>query len=467
MLRVEDHFLADLVREQVNAHYRWSPGTGVLIGLSGGPDSTALAMLLAEVRRETGIRLQAAYFDHGWRGEASIRDGDWAQRLAQQLAIPFRRGRWEQPQKDEDSARRARYTFLGREARRTGCTVVAVAHHMDDQVETVLLRLFRGAGLRGLGGMEPSAPYPVEGFPEIRVARPLLTVRRADLLAYLEQHSLHPCTDESNELVTHRRNWIRHRILPLVDTEFGAQARTAMARAAASLREDEQALSIWAERELLHCLDGDGLRLSEMAALPTAVRHRMVRSWWAMRTGCPLPSRAWTVALNEMTEGAELDVPHGFRARVRAGVLQLESVGTDMDGTVPETTLPCPGSVLVGARLSLQAAMVPWPDPALLARVHQDANLAVGDAQDAALPLRVRAPRTGERIVPFGNSEPRRVRKLATSDRVPIRALVVDACDRALWVVGVRPSDAFRVGRGTTSALLLSASWQPMSRSLC
>ncbi len=455
------------MREQVNAHCGWTPGTGVLIGLSGGTDSTALAMILAELRSELGLRLHAAYFDHGWRGDAGIGDGDWAEGLARRLAIPFRRGRWDQPQSDEDAARRARYAFLGWEAEHADCTVVAVAHHMDDQVETVLLRLFRGAGLRGLAGMEPSAPYPVEGFPGLRVARPLLTLHRADLAAYLDRHSVQPCCDETNGGLAHRRNRIRHRILPVVDAEFGAQARTAIARAAASLREDDQALVIWAERELSRCLDGEGLRLSEMATLPTAVRHRIIRSWWGMRTGCPPPSREFTVALNGMTEGAAIDLPHGFHAWVQAGLLHLEPIAVDTAVAVQEATLPCPGSVEVGEGLSLEAAIVRWPDASLLARARQDLNVALGDVSAVMLPLRVRAPRAGERMVPFGNSESRRVRKLATTTRGRAQAMVVDARDRALWIVGVRQADAFHVGEGTTSALLLSASRQPMSRSLC
>lgn len=443
----------------------WARGEAILVGLSGGPDSTALLSILAQLRDRLDLRLYAAYFDHGLRGQAGEVDGDRAEALAHDLGVQFRRGAGAvRPQGFglEDAARRARYTFLGQEAERAGCTTVAVGHHRDDQAETVLLRLARGSGLRGLGGMAPVAAYPVPGFPCLRLIRPLLGYGRAEILAHLRGCGLPFRVDETNVLVRQRRNLLRAQVIPHLVTAFGPGVPQAIARAAESLREDEDALGTWAAREAERCIHGGRLRVEALGQLPLAVRWRVVRRWWSQETGlAPLP-RALTLAVAEAADRGPIDLPGGWRVSARRGWLRLGAPAPDVGAPA---VLPCPGEAPLGPGTSVVATTASWPDAALFAQVQADPDLAVGDLDRVRLPLAVRRARPGERFHPLGAPQERSVRSVATTTRMD-RWVVVGADNAVLWVVGARPSATFRVEADTRHALVLEVRWSGLPDSL-
>jgi tRNA(Ile)-lysidine synthase len=187
----------------------------VLCACSGGPDSIALLHVLALLRRRIGHRLCAVGIDHGLRAEAA---GELA--LAVSLAracevdflsLPLRLAPGSNLQ---DRARRARHAALQREARRLGAVVVALGHTADDRAETVMMRLLRGAGPRGLAVMPPRAPSPTgEG---VDLVRPLATARRADVIAHLDRHRLRWAEDPSNRDARFVRARVRAELMPLL-----------------------------------------------------------------------------------------------------------------------------------------------------------------------------------------------------------------------------------------------------------
>ncbi len=191
----------------------------LLVAVSGGADSVALLHALWPLQDQLGIRLHVASLDHGLRGEAGQRDqafvaalaADW--RLSCTVAavdVPLLSREWGVG--IEAAARRARYDFLAQVAKQVAIDCVAVAHHADDQAETILMHIARGSGLRGLRGMRPVSTLP--GQPDIRLLRPLLGCSRADIEAYCAQHKLTFCTDASNSDLRYRRNFIRSEIIP-------------------------------------------------------------------------------------------------------------------------------------------------------------------------------------------------------------------------------------------------------------
>ena len=207
------------------------PGDRVICAVSGGADSVALLFGLYLLKEKVGITLSAAHFNHGLRGEESDRDEAFVRDFCQRYDIPLHcaKGTVTAGKKGlEAAARDARYSFL-----RTLPGKIATAHTADDNAETVLMHLVRGTGLKGLGAIAP-----ISGG----VIRPMLSVTRADVLAFIEEYNLSYVTDSSNETDDFLRNRLRHKVMPLLKEENPRLAQNLSAMAL-RLREDEEALA--------------------------------------------------------------------------------------------------------------------------------------------------------------------------------------------------------------------------------
>jgi len=297
-----------------------------LIGLSGGSDSVALTLLLKELAAQERFSIVSlAHLNHRLRCTA-MRDEQFCRDFAQRLGIPIAVesidvGSYAQSQRlsVEDAARRLRYDFFHRASEPVSADRIAVGHTRDDQAETFLLKLVRGAGLTGLGGIYPRRDS---------VVRPLIEVGRAELRSYLESRGQGWVEDETNEDLENPRNRIRHKVLPELDLAGNASATPAIARAAAIIREDGQWLDELSDRrfDVLVARSNTGLEIdvSGLMAEPLPVRRRVVLA--ALRL----------VALNREIgfehvesalevgsgEAAGVDVP-GARVELRRGKMVL------------------------------------------------------------------------------------------------------------------------------------------------
>ena len=247
-------------------------GSRVLCAVSGGADSVALLHWLT---KQPGLTLLCAHYNHRLRGEESARDEDFVRGLCRRWNIPCFVGGGdvaayakERGLGLEDAARRLRYAFLEQTAAEENCERIATAHHADDNAETVLLNLTRGAGLKGLGGIPP-----VRG----NIVRPLLQTTREEILAYLAQQDIPFVTDSSNASDAFARNRIRHHVLPVLRQQNPDLVR-GISRTVELLRADEAYLAGEAERFIEEYADGLGsLPVMELMALPDAVRSRVLR----------------------------------------------------------------------------------------------------------------------------------------------------------------------------------------------
>ncbi len=233
--------LLDTVRKTLAEQRLISPGDKVVVGVSGGPDSLALLHLLCALRGELRLDLHVAHLNHRLRAAESEADAEAVARLAREWDVPatiesLDVSAWAREQRLglEEAARIARYRFLSDVARRLDARLIAVAHHADDQVESVVMHFLRGAGLGGLrgmpyatpeflflssrGGEKPSAAAAGEE-PRRLIVRPLLDVTRAQIEAYCAAHSLTPRRDRSNEDTTLFRNRLRHEVIPYLETQ--------------------------------------------------------------------------------------------------------------------------------------------------------------------------------------------------------------------------------------------------------
>jgi len=457
----------------------WLPGELVLAGVSGGADSTALLAALTQLPSDCRPQVRAAHFDHGLRGSAAAAaDARAVADLCARVGVPVVYGKdsggpAEGPggkrSSPEAAARQARYTFLGSVAALHGARVVAVGQHRDDRAETVVLRLLRGAGARGLAGMRPRRALAGPGAFAGLLVRPLWYADRAGVLDYLRALGLGWVEDETNVATDRTRNLVRHVVLPALDHSLGRGYRAALLRTADNLAADEAALRLWAERESEARLCAATLSCAgDWWGLPEAIRQRVLQRWWEAGTAEPALSRQVITNLLQLRPGGVLDLPAGRRAICGGEGLILQRGGGNLVPAPAATVgLAVPGVVNVAGVGRLQAQVIDWPDPSVWARVRRGAALAVGDAADLQFPLAVRPPSAGERVVALGAGPcPRRVRDLLRGAGVPPGErrrprLIADGRGVVLWVAGVRPAAAFAVNERTRRALLLVLEPEP------
>ncbi len=300
-----------------------------LIGVSGGCDS----MVLLHFLHSAGYRnLIVCHVNHSLRGEASDKDEALVANVGAGLGFQV-----ESTQVDvngvaelqrlslETAARDLRYGWFSEVSARRGCSRVLTAHHADDQVETVLINLFRGSGSRGVSGMDHHSRRPVEG-EELELFRPFLGVSRSEIEAYAAANDIAFREDESNSDDFALRNRVRNRLLPEIEEVFGRDIRGAVLRAAELARRDEAWMQ-QAAGELPNTAAGDGLIVKALREMPPARRDRLLLLW-LRESGVPdcgygEVSRVTSV-LSSNDKPAKSSLPGGFHIRRREGVLFLE-----------------------------------------------------------------------------------------------------------------------------------------------
>ena len=270
------------VRSTIDQYQMIDPGDGILAGVSGGPDSCALLLVLISLREDLSITIRVAHVNHGLRGKASDEDERFVRRMAAEFGLPFHRRKIlmaqraaEEGENLEAVARVERYDFFCRLARRYRCHVIATGHTLDDQAETVLHHVVRSSGIEGLGGIAPVWTY--RGY---RVVRPLLEVRRAEVLHFLREGGRSFRTDESNRDLSFTRNYIRHEILPRLE-RINPRVREALGRLAEIARAETEAWESedaeWLRRYGERSGDDLFLRREAFCDLSPAGQRRIIR----------------------------------------------------------------------------------------------------------------------------------------------------------------------------------------------
>jgi len=302
----------------------FTPDERCLIGVSGGRDSVALLHQL----RAAGFRgLVVCHLDHASRA-GSAADAAFVERLAtdwhlesaiERVDVAARARKHKRSL--ETAAREARYAFFAQIARERKCPRLFLAHHADDQVETFLFNLFRGASSSGLAGMTALSSRSVDGL-ELQISRPLLQTWREEIDAYIAKHHLSFREDDSNADRRFTRNRLRHEIIPALEEAFGRDIRRAIWRAAEILRAEDEFLtaSLGPENSPVE------FRVPQLQAEPMALQRRRLHAWLKAR-GVPNVGFAEVEAVRGLlgTRAAKTNLPGGWHARRRAGKLFLES----------------------------------------------------------------------------------------------------------------------------------------------
>src|ERR1700680_3665234 len=270
--------MLDTIAAFIDQHHLLPSGGAVIVAVSGGADSLCLLHLLHQLcgsgKRYPAIALHAAHLNHQLRGEAGAQDAAAVASNTAEWGLPFTCGEIDVPalarlehRSLEDAARLARYRFLREVARGQP---IAVAHHADDQVETLLLHYFSGSGLAGMVGMLPR---------QSDIIRPLLAVTHAQTVGYCQQHGITPVEDLSNADPAYTRNRIRHQLLPLMEA-INPGFRATLLRSAAVMRSDlhyieTQVDAYWPQIIVSEQRDAITLRVEALAELPLSLRQHL------------------------------------------------------------------------------------------------------------------------------------------------------------------------------------------------
>lgn len=426
-----------------------SPGFKLVLGCSGGPDSTALMMVMWLLAPRHSWQVQVVCIDHGLRKEAK-EEAAQVVAVAKRLGLPAQAVRVQVRKQAsiQAAARTARYQALGAAAQTMQAQAVLTAHTLDDQAETVLLRLLGGAGLRGLAGIRAARPLSPE-LPGIRLLRPLLGIEKSALAALLELClplvSPLPVRDPSNFDRSYRRAAIRHDLIPALSQVSGA-IQPNLARLAAQLRADADYLDGVAKSELPSVIDTDAPRLpGQIVALSLPKLHRLPQpiALRVLRLALdrPLASAPWQAVLRlaQTFHGSQsLDLPSGLAAERRYDTLyfchRLPAPPACFQPSLP-ICLDGLGEHWFGGACVRLRTLLPSEQPSVDGQSRVILTLPA-----PGFPLGLRQVRPGDRLrLPAGH---RKVSDLWTDLKVPKREratlLVLTHNDQPLWLLGVR-----------------------------
>lgn len=430
--------IASFLRQQLQ------PGDQVIAAVSGGRDSVALLHVLWSLEPELSISVSAAHFNHGLRGAESQRDEDFVRRLCEDMGIPLTVGAGDVAQYArahglgiEEAARILRYDFL---CALSPAAKIVTAHTAQDNLETLLMHLIRGSGLRGLTGIPP-----VRGS----ILRPMLDVSRQEIDAYLQVHQLPHVEDSSNTLDDCLRNRIRHHVLPLLEQENPNLGHSVF-RLTSILRMEEEYLEETAGSACASAVRDGALSISLLLTEPEALQYRMLRQFLS-----PVPElsfRHLEAALRlcrSECPSASCALPGGFTLGRFYDVLRLISPSAPQKP--PESVFLSPGQTVSFGPWRVCCHRGPAPE-------RPPAETIVLSAESASTPLFLRCRQPGDIIVLPGGSK--KVSRLMIDEKIPAlwrdSLPVVCSGDQILAVLPLRTAAFCRPEVGRDS-LLLSA----------
>jgi tRNA(Ile)-lysidine synthase len=470
------HGLTERLLKRIRKHKSIRAGDRLGVAVSGGADSVALLCLLLELRAELGIVLSVAHVNHKLRGEEADEDERFVAKLARQHGLELHAceapvdGKQSSGKSSgvssgiEAAARELRYGFFRRLAHEGRVAKIATAHTLDDQAETVLLRVFRGTGIRGLSGIHPRIVFADQGHAFGEIVRPLLGFRRAELQEFLRERGQSWREDSSNRDIAFLRNRVRHRLLPMIAEEFGEAAIEHMGELAEIARAEEKH---WERvHPEIRSLGGGAaetrqaasLPVGRLSALPLAVQRRLVRAWLELNApdltiSFRLIEEALELACG--TAGKKLELPGGwsFRRGRQELLLELEASSGRGEAADYGYSLTVSGAVEVpelGVRIEARVVDV--------GGVPEDERGELLDLARVPKEVLIRNWRVGDRFWPAHTAAAKKVKELlsdrhATGAEKKLWPVAVAKGCGLIWMRGFAVPAAFQAPAGAARAI--------------
>ncbi len=470
--------MSELTPEQkvlryIKRHRLVTDGEKLLVAVSGGPDSVCLLDVLSKLKKELDIELHVVHLNHNLRGAESDADAAYVEKLARRLGIPavvesrdVKAYRSERRLSLEEAAREVRYSFLAQVAESVGVEKVAVGHTADDHVETILMHLLRGSGMRGLRGLLPVSRWQAAG-QSLVIIRPLLELTREETAAYCRRHRLAPRVDASNLSTEPFRNKIRRQLLPEL-RKYNPRVAEALLRTARIAADDlafidGEVARLWEKIARVE-KDGVGISKREFSVLPPALKRHLLRAAVESVLGSLKDIEAGHI--EDMMD--TLDKPAGKAVDLPGGL----SFAVEYDRYVlsPDSSSLCPFPVLEGeAQLNIpgRTAVPGWDIEAAVLPSLRTGEAGANEADFTAWfdfsatgdKLIVRGRRPGDRFQPLGMGQTKKLNEFMIDARIPRtwrrRVPIVCSPGQILWVVGWRIDERVKVSDSTKRVLRL------------
>lgn len=435
--------MRDVVRAYIEKYRLLTENRPVLVGVSGGADSIALLTILVE----SGYSCIAAHCNFHLRGDESLRDEQFVREYARKLDVPFlmtdfdtRKYATSRRLSIEMAARELRYDWFEEQRVATGAQAIAVAHHRDDSVETLLMNLVRGTGIRGMSGIRPK-----NGF----VVRPLLAVSREDILEWLARRGLRYVTDSTNLSDAYTRNFIRLRVLPLLK-EINPSVKNSIARTSEHLSA-VVAIYLHVVEEARNTVVKQGDRLSIATLMhypsPDAILYELLKTYDFTR------QVAEDVYLSLTKESGKTFFSSTHRLIKDRDYLLLSPLVKE---EVCEYTLTGGEKVWSGpVELSFEKIVIKKDF-----HIRKDKNIAYFDYDKLSFPLTLRTWKEGDWFIPFGMKGRKKLsdyfsdHKFSRFDKE--RTWLLCSGDAVIWIVGERSDDRFCLDKTTKSVLVVN-----------
>lgn len=463
--------MIDKVKDTLERYSMLKKGARVLLCVSGGGDSVAMLSVFNFLKKGLGLKLFIAHLNHALRGRDSDKDEEYVRRLSRRYKVPIVSAREDikslarvNRESLEQAARKARYNFFLNVARRSDIDIIATAHNRDDQAETVLMRLLRGTGLKGLRGISPVRK--LNGFLLIR---PLIETSRKEVEAYLKRKKIKPRLDTTNLKPKFFRNKLRLKLLPFLEKEYSPGIKDLLSNLADLLDEDYNYLNLQQEEAFkrLAKVKNEAISFSlaafkrEHLSIQRALARKAIellkgglesieyRHWQELESLAYERVFGSIVHLPGAVEAIKTKTTLSFRKKSPKGLNKRE---------LKPVAVNIPGVTNFGKK-TIRAEIVKRPR---YVNGHSKTEEYL-DAEKITLPLILRLRRPGDRMMPLGMKGYKKIKDIFIDEKVPRRRrnnipLVASANDEILWLCGIKMSDRCKISSQTRKALKLEYS---------
>jgi tRNA(Ile)-lysidine synthase len=457
------------VRETIDKYNMFNPGDGVVVGVSGGPDSVCLLHVLHKLKDAYRIQLYGAHVNHQLRGQAAEQDALYVQELCNRLQIPvfitsinIKQISQEQSVSEEVAGRQQRYAFFFRIAKRVGANKIAVAQNMNDQAETLMMRFIRGTGLEGLSGIHP--------VRKDGVVRPLLEVKRKWIEQYCKENHLNPRLDETNLQAIYTRNKIRIHLIPQIIKEHNANFIQTAANTADLIREDHDFIEDYVNSIIGKQLkkDAKGLFIPSSFLLKehVAIQRRMVRKVIEIFKGNTMNIEYKHIEeilqmARQGCTGTAIDLPGDLRVEIiydHIHLLNSTAVGKKTEKIFYPLKLN--EQIFISELNSTVTARIIEKDDLASIELNNFTKAFDYNVINEEIYIRNRLP--GDKFTPLGMKGTKKLKDFFIDlkipkykrDEIPIVATKTDI----LWVVGYRINEKYKCTHNTKKILIVKFS---------
>ncbi|MFH1868221.1 MAG: tRNA lysidine(34) synthetase TilS [Candidatus Omnitrophota bacterium] len=469
--------MLDRVKETLIKYSMIKKGMRVLLCVSGGPDSVAMLHALNSMKKDLGIELIILHMNHKLRGIESDRDEDFVKSMARRLRLQavthsedIKKLASDNKRSLEDMARRARYGFFLKAARDLNADLIATAHTRDDQAETLLMRLLRGSGLRGLRGILPKRSHG-----GTIIIRPLIDISRREIESYLKRKRLRPRIDSSNLRTDFFRNKVRLKLIPLLEKDYSPKIKELLYNLSQVTEKDYEYLNLkqdevfkrYARKRRTGAV---AISLKVFKKSHLSLQRAFVRKAVESLTGSMddidfRHSREIENLVYHRPVGSIVHMPSGVECeKSKSDIIFFYNRKRSVSRYRPETAqLSIPGKTVFG-RKKINAKILSGSDRFSSIfnkdRKKNSNSCEFFDMDKLKMPLKLRYRYPGDRMRPFGMRSHKKISDIFIDEKIPLSRrknvpLVVSSDGDLIWLCGMRMSDKFRVSEKTKRVLKL------------